>query len=145
MLLGKYVLPIGTDGWFTLPLDYRQGLSKALYLTQGLDHNLLLLTKNAFEKLYSHVKSVSITDPAARLLTRLILGNTVVLGINPAGMIQVPATLYEYAGFEGEVVLVGQGDYLELWSPITWDKLSDILRDYNQNVQRFEKFNVPLT
>lgn len=144
MLLGKHILPIGADGRFTLPSDFRQDLSKVLFLTQGFDRNLMLLTKSAFEKVYSHVKSASITDPMARLLSRLILGNTAELGMDPTGTIQVPANLFEYAGFDGELILVGQGEFLELWAPTAWEKLSDNLEDYSQNTQRFEKFDISL-
>jgi division/cell wall cluster transcriptional repressor MraZ len=145
MLLGKYVLPISTDGRLALPLDYRPDLSKGVvYLTRGFDGNVLLLTKIAFEKLYSHVKSTSITDPLARLLTRLILGNAVETGVDSDGVLQVPATLLDFVDHGEEIVLVGQGEYLELWTSSIWKKQSDILQDYSQNVQRFEKFNVSL-
>lgn len=145
MLLGKYVLPMITDGQLALPLVYRQDLSHdVIYLTQGFDGNLLLLTKSAFEKLYSHVKSISITDPLARMLTRLILGNAVETGVDPDGVLQVPVALLDFVDHGEEIVLVGQGEYIELWTSSIWKKQADILQDYSQNVQRFEKFNVSL-
>lgn len=144
MLLGKHILPIGTDGRFTLPSDFRQDLSKVLYLTQGFERNLMLLTQSAFEKIYSHVKSTSITDPAARLLARLILGNTTELGMDQNGTLQIPANLFEFAGFNGELLLVGQGEFIELWAPAAWETLSDNLGDFSQNTQRFEKFDISL-
>jgi MraZ protein len=145
MLLGKYALPISTDGRIALPLGYRQDLTKdVVYLTQGFDGNVLLLTKMAFEKLYSHVKSISITDPLARLLTRLILGNAIELGVDPDGVLQVPASLLEFLDHEKEIILVGQGEYLEIWTSSVWKKQADILLENSQNAQRFEKFNVSL-
>jgi len=145
MLLGKYILSITTDGRLTLPLNYRQELSKdVIYFTQGLDHNILLLTKSAFENLCSHIKSTSITDPLARLLKRVIMGNAVELEPDPDGGLQVPAALREFAGIQEDVVLVGQGEYLELWSSSTWKKQAEMMQDHSQNIQRFEKFNVSL-
>jgi len=145
MLLGKYVIPISTDGRLVLPSDYRQDLSRdVIYYTQGLDNNVLLLTKSAFEKMCSHVKSTSMTDPLARLLNRVILGNAVEMEPDPDGNLQVPATLCEFAGISENVVLVGQGEYLELWSPSTWKKQIEMMQDHSQNINRFEKFNVSL-
>jgi transcriptional regulator MraZ len=144
MLLGKYIIPIKTNRCFAIPPDVLKALSRVVYITQGFDRNLLLMTKSAFETTYSHVRSASITDPLSRLLSRLFLGNAVEMEIDPTGIIEIPIILYEFAGFEEDIVVVGQGEYLELWASSSWNKQSDILQDYGQNYARFEKFNVSL-
>jgi transcriptional regulator MraZ len=145
MLLGKHILPISTDGQLALPLDYRPDLSgDVIFCTQGLDHNVLLLTKSAFEIMYLQVKSNSITDPLARLLNRVIMGNAVEMKTGPEGGLQIPATLCEFAGLQEDVVLVGQGEYLELWSSSSWKKQVEMMQDHSKNTHRFEKLNVSL-
>ena len=144
MLLGKFTLPINADGSFVLPLAYRKSLPGVAYLTQGFDRNLLLLPKSAFEKTCSNLNSTSITDPLARLLSRLLLGNAIEIELGSDSIIQVPSTLCKFADLANEIVLVGQGEFVELWSPSVWEEQSAILRDHALNVQRFEKFHLTL-
>ena len=144
MLLGKFTLPINADGSFVLPMVYRKSLPGVAYLTQGFDRNLLLLPKSAFEKTCSNLNSTSITDPLARLLSRLLLGNAIEIELGSDSKIQVPSTLCKFADLAKEIVLVGQGEFVELWSPSVWEEQSVILRDHALNVQRFEKFHLTL-
>lgn len=144
MLLGKFTLPMNADGSFVLPLAYRKSLPGVAYLTQGFDRNLLLLPGRAFEKTCSSLTLTSITDPLARLLNRLLLGNAIEIPIGSDSIIRVPSTLCKFADLVKDIVLVGQGEYVELWSPSVWEEQSTILRDHALNAQRFEKFHLAL-
>jgi MraZ protein len=142
MFFGKYVLPLNEKKQLTLPSNYQAATSAVAYLTQGFDRNLVLVPQATFDKLYSHVKDISITDPLARLLGRLFLGSAVELQVNTLGQVEIPHSLCEFAGLTGEVVVVGQGEYMELWSPDQWETQSAGLLDYAANAQRFEKFDL---
>jgi MraZ protein len=142
MLLGQYLLPINDQGQLTLPSNLCAAMDNHVYLTQGFDRNLLLLTAESFERIYSYLKNTSMSDPLARLLVRLFLGSAVEMNINDAGEIQIPPGLREYSGVEEKIVMVGQGDYFEIWAPLFWDEQIISLRDYQANVNRFAKFNL---
>ena len=142
MLLGQYILPINDQGQFTLPSNLCAALENHVYLTQGFDRNLLLLTAESFERIYSYIKNTSMSDPLSRLLVRLFLGSAVELNINDSGEIQIPSGLREYACTEEKIIMVGQGDYFEIWAPLFWDEQTISLRDYQANVDRFAKFNL---
>ena len=77
MFLGKHHCTFDTQSRLLLPSAVRGQLSGDLYITQGFDRNLLFLTTSAVEEIYERVKSLSIADPLARLLLRMILGNNV--------------------------------------------------------------------
>ncbi len=53
-----------------------------MYITQGFDRNLQVLTAGAFQEIYRKVISLNIADPLARLLLRLILGTATELGMD---------------------------------------------------------------
>jgi MraZ protein len=145
MFFGKLTLPLSEKNQFTLPSNYREALSNTAYLTQGFDRNLFLLSQQAFNAIYSHITATSISDPLARLLSRLFLGGAAEIAIDNSGQILLPFNLCEYAGLGREIVIVGQGEYLEIWSPALWQKQNDSLNDFDANTHRFEKFHVSLT
>jgi len=144
MFFGKYTLLLSEESQLILPSNYREAMGHVAYVTQGFDRNLFLLSEKAFTAIYSHVQATSISDPLARLLSRLFLGGAAEITVNGSGKIELPFRLCEYAGLNKEIILVGQGEYLELWSPALWHEQMDNLNDYDANAQRFEKFHVSI-
>lgn len=144
MLIGQQSLPLNPQGHSTLPGVYRQTLGTHLYLTQGFDQNLLLLSEPAFERLYACLKTASLTDPLGRLLVRMFLGSAAEIEVDPDGALAIPDGLRTYADLEGQLTLVGQGDYAELWAPANWEKQNRDLQDHGANTDRFSKFQLTL-
>jgi MraZ protein len=145
MFFGKYPLLLSEKRQFILPSIFLNEMRNTAYIVQGFDQNLLLLTQQAFTAIYTQIKGTSISDPLARLLKRLFLGGIAEVEINNLGQIELPFNLYEYAGLGKEIILVGQGDYLEIWSPALWQQQMESLSDFDVNTHRFEKFHVSLT
>jgi MraZ protein len=81
--------------------------------------------------------ALNLTDPTARLLRRIILGNAQQIVPDGAGRMLISPNLREYADLKGEVVFVGQGDYFEIWSPELWQKQEELVQDAETNAQRF--------
>ena len=52
-----------------------------------------------------------------------------VLNVDRYGRIQIPAPLCDFAGLEGEVVLAGMYDYLEIWNTHTWQSVYDAINN----------------
>jgi MraZ protein len=144
MFFGKCTLPLNEKSQLTLPSNYRDVMSNTVYITQGFDRNLFLLSPQAFNAIYSHVKATSISDPLARLLSRLFLGGAAEIAVDYLGQIELPLDLCEYAGLSNEITIVGQGEYSEIWSSSLWQKQIDSLNDFDANTHRFEKFHVSL-
>jgi len=105
-------------------------------MTQGFDRNLQVLTASAFEQIYRQATSLNIADPLARLLLRLFLGSAVELPPRPPN-IAIPDNLMEYASLRENVLLIGQGDYFEIWAPDQWGQQEVQLRDVEANASRF--------
>jgi MraZ protein len=144
MFFGKYTLLISDTNQLTLPTEFSEAMRPPSYLTRGFDRNLLLLSYQAFNTIYSHIKETSISDPLARLMNRLFLGSAAEIRLDGSGMIELPPSLCEYAELSKEIILVGQGDYSEIWSPMLWQEQANALNDSEANAHRFEKFHVSL-
>ena len=144
MFFGNCNLSLGEKCQFSLPSSYRDADGDSVFVTQGFDRNLYILSPDAFSEIYSHVKSTSISDPLARLLNRLFLGSAIELPVDGSGQITLPVSLCEYAELEKEIIIVGQGEYSEIWSPALWQAQLENLKDFEANSHRFEKFNISL-
>ncbi|MEO0435811.1 MAG: division/cell wall cluster transcriptional repressor MraZ [Pseudomonadota bacterium] len=59
-------------------------------------------------------------NPAVKRFQRLMLGYATDIQIDANGRMLLPPSLREYAHFEKKLVLVGQGNKLELWSEELW-------------------------
>jgi MraZ protein len=144
MFIGIHSLKLDEAFGMTLPSRYMQPSLHSIFLTHGLDQNLLLLTEDSFNNLLDHLNGTSISDPLARLLNRVLLGNAVQMTVDNQGGVELPAESRGYAGIEREAILVGQGDYAELWSPEQWEKQVQEINNPLSNSDRFEKFNISL-
>ena len=142
MFLGQFVHSFDDKSRLTVPSKYRESLSGGAYVVQGLDKNLWVLTSSAFETIFQRLMAMNLMDPAARSLRRLILGNASQLELDSAGRILIPQVLRELAGLENEAVLVGQGDYFEVWSPVNWNEEKIQLQSATDNPDRYATLNL---
>lgn len=137
MFLGKHSLRLDAKNRFSVPPKLREQVSASIYIIQGFDQNLLVLPVNAFQELAGKATALNIADPLARQLQRLILGTAHELSLDAQGHIMVPAELKEYAGLKQEILLIGQGNYMEVWSPDHWNEQEAQLMDANSNAAKF--------
>ena len=138
MFLGQYQHTIDSKGRLTIPARYRELLvAEGAYITRGFDQNLLVLTVPAFDQIYQRVNHMNMTDPMTRLLRRLIFSGADLVSVDKAGRILIPQFLRESVGLDSEAVIVGVGDYFEIWSPESWSNQMDTLDDPEANAQRF--------
>jgi MraZ protein len=142
MFLGRYRHTLDNKGRLTVPSRYRDLLAEGAYVIQGLDRNLWVLTPAAFQAISHKVNEKSITDPSVRLLRRLIYSNGEQVEVDKAGRILIPQFLREAAGLDTEALLVGVGDYFEIWSPENWSQQETRLQDVEANAQRFVEFDI---
>jgi len=144
MFLGQYEHIIDEKGRMTIPARFRELLADGAFITQGFDQNLIVLTTASFTSIYERVNQMSVTDPNARQLRRLIFSRADRLDFDKAGRILIPQFLRQVNCLETGAMVVGVGNYFEIWSPELWRKQNDLLQDAETNNQRFATLNLPL-
>lgn len=137
MFLGQYYHSFDAKGRLTIPARFRELLTDGAYVTRGFEQNLMVLTSPAFDALTHGVNQHSLTDPTARDLKRLLFSTADRVELDSSGRILIPQFLRELAGLDSEAVVVGVGDYFEIWSPAQWDEKMALLNDTDANAQRF--------
>jgi MraZ protein len=125
-----------------LPILFREQLSGEVYITQGFDRNLMFLTNGAFQDIYDEVRALNIANPLARLLFRMILGTAFESSADSNGQIEIPDGLQKFAALGEKVLLIGQGNYFEIWSPELWMKQEEQLADADANASRFSELTI---
>jgi MraZ protein len=137
MFLGQYRHNLDSKDRLTVPARYREPLEKGAYVMQGFDRNLMVMTDEAFDAVRAHLQGMSFTEPITRLLRRLIFSTADRVELDKAGRILIPQFLRQNMQMDGEVVLVGAGDYFEIWAPEAWAEQNAQLQDSQANAQRF--------
>ncbi len=143
MFLGRFRHNLDDKGRLTVPARFRKRLAaEGAYVMQGFDRNLMVLPYSAFEVMSRRINQMSMTDPDARLLRRLLFSTADQVEIDKSGRILLPQFLRQSAGLDAPVVIVGLGDYFEIWSPEAWERQEAQLEEAQSNAQRFTALNL---
>lgn len=73
-----------------------------------------------WERIEREIQNLPALKPAVKRFQRLMLGYATDLELDGNGRMLLPQSLREYARLEKKLVLVGQGNKLELWSEDLW-------------------------
>ena len=73
-----------------------------------------------WERIEKDIQGLPSLKPAVRRFQRLVLGYATDLELDASGRMLLPQSLREYAQLDKKLVLVGQGNKLELWSEALW-------------------------
>ncbi|MGE5123718.1 MAG: division/cell wall cluster transcriptional repressor MraZ [Acidobacteriaceae bacterium] len=140
MFLGEYRHSLDSKDRLTVPARYRELMDEGAYVLRGFDRNLMVLTTKAFTAISQRLDQMSMTDPLARALRRLIIGSATRLEVDKSGRILIPHFLLSKVGLstDQEAILVGQGSYFEIWSAGEWNLQQQALDQAEANTERFK-------
>lgn len=108
--LGAYPHKLDAKGKLSLPKAFRELLPDSVILTKGLDNNILVMSREVWEKFESNMNEL---PPD---LQDFFLRNLFMAEIDKVGRILIPADLRHYAEIENrEVSVCGVGNMIEIW------------------------------
>jgi MraZ protein len=102
---GLYEHSLDSKDRLTVPSRFRASLSDGIVLSKGFDPCVWVHTTAEFEQ----------------------LSDTFLSPHSPAGRIRLPKPLIEHAGLGGNCVVIGAGEYLEIWDAEAWAKQEEEL------------------
>jgi MraZ protein len=129
MFLGEYTHTVDDKGRVTIPARFRAELATGLVVTRGLDRNLMIYPLEEWEKLADKVMSKPMTDPSVRNFRRRLFSGAMDLTLDRQGRILLPPYLREFADIDGEVVVVGNYNYIEIWNTEGWTSARHEMED----------------
>jgi MraZ protein len=146
MFLSQFQHNLDDKGRLMIPARFRELLEGGAYITQGFDKCLMVMTATYFGQVYKSIEVMSLADPTARFLRRLIFSNAYPVVADRVGRILVPQNLRAFLGIEnGELIVAGQGEYFEVWTPALWAEQMAQLQDTEANNSRFAALDISKT
>jgi len=120
-LTGEFRHTLDDRSRVAVPARFRSRLGAGGTLARWLDGCLGLFPADEWAELATKLRSLPLTNPRAREFARFMSSGAVEVELDKQGRILVPGYLREYAGItEGEVVVVGALNRLEIWAPTAW-------------------------
>ena len=125
MFRGVQHINMDAKGRFAMPARQREPLLSECegQMVATIDTQskcLVLYPLPEWEDLEAQIKALPNLKPAVKKFQRLVLGYAAELQLDANGRTLLPQSLRDYAQLEKKIVLVGQGDKLELWSEELW-------------------------
>ncbi len=116
MFMGEYNHTIDVKGRLIIPSKFREILGDAFVVTKGLDGCLFVYDNEEWKRFEEKLRSLPITNKEARQFVRFFLAGATEAEVDKQGRILIPNVLREFAEITKDVVLVGVGSRIEIWS-----------------------------
>lgn len=125
MFLGEYTHTIDDKGRLTIPAKFRGELASGLVVTRGFDLNLMIFPLDGWQEMAEQILTRPLGEESVRTFRRRLFSGAVDLVPDRQGRIVLPTYLREFAGINGEVVVAGMYNYIEVWSSADWQSVRD--------------------
>jgi MraZ protein len=126
MFRGAAKVTLDDKGRMVLPTRFRDSIINEargkLLVTLGLEKCLLIYPQPAWEQVERTLMDLPSLIPQSQLLQRLILGYATELELDSHFRFLLPSELRSVAKLERQVMLVGQGNRIELWDEGRWNE-----------------------
>ena len=120
MFMGEYNHTIDAKGRVIVPSRFRETLGDTFVITKGLDGCLFVYDNQEWAAFEEKLKSLPITNKEARAFVRFFLAGAACVEVDRQGRILLPGTLRDFAALSKDVVLIGVGSRIEIWSRERW-------------------------
>jgi MraZ protein len=139
---GEYRHSVDAKGRVAVPVRFRAELAGVAFLSRWIDECLAIFPRDAWDGLAAKVANLPIGDAGARSFMRFVFSSAFEVEIDRQGRIVLPANLRGWAGLEGEVVVVGARDHVELWEPTRWSTYSEAMTSPDVLAQHLEGLGI---
>ncbi len=128
---GQYHFTVDEKGRIIIPAPFREiiktNYGNKLYITNApFDKCIHIYPQEEWLHLEGQVKSLPRTDKAVKFYMRRVVGSAYETEIDKQGRTLIPQAYRENAGINGEIVIVGQIEKIELWDRNEWDMVMDV-------------------
>jgi len=122
LFLGLHHIKLNNNNQIQIPPNWLDFCKDGIYITQGFENNLIIHSKYSFQRIYDKIIQLNIMDPLVRLFSRMFLGSAVFFSLEDKPLIQLSPKQLTIAGVKKEeIILIGQGNYIEIWSLENWN------------------------
>lgn len=121
MFTGEYQHALDSKGRVTIPSRLREALGERFLITKGLDRCIFVYPLSEWARLQQKLRKLKMTNPQSRAFKRIVFSGAMEVESDKQGRVLIPNKLREYAGIEKDVILIGVGERVEIWSENAWN------------------------
>ena len=122
MLVGEYQHKLDAKRRLPLPARMRNQLGAKVVVTRGLEGCLFIYPLRAWEELAQKLNNLPLTSASSRSFKRFMFSGASELDLDNLGRILIPEYLKAHGQLKKDVVVIGNGERLELWDRQQWEK-----------------------
>lgn len=122
MFTGEYQHSVDGKGRLIMPARFRESLGDVFIITKGLDTCLFVYSQDEWKKIEEKLKNLPFTKKDARAFARFFFSGANECEIDKQGRILINSNLREYAHISKDVVVIGVGTRIEIWSKERWEE-----------------------
>jgi len=145
MFLGQYEHSIDSKGRLTIPARFRDLLIDGAYITLGFDNSLMVMTSDYFNRMVQKINAMNMADPTSRQFRRFIFSKADHQEIDRAWRILIKQFLRDSVGLQDTVIVVGVGEYVEIWTPEAWNRQNEALQNAEETAERFASLDLTVS
>lgn len=128
---GKYYYTVDPKGRVMVPAPFREiiaaNYSPTLIVTNApVDRCLQVYPLEEWNVLQEKVRALPKNNRSVKLFMRNVIGSAVETTLDKPGRILIPASLREDSGINGDIVIVGQLEKIEVWDRTLWESATDV-------------------
>lgn len=124
MFLGTHLPKLDEKGRFFLPAKFRDELADGLVITRAQDRCLAIYPTSTFVEMTKQVMDAPATVKQVRDFQRMLAAGASDEVPDKQGRVTIPPLLRRYAGLEGQIVVVGAINRVEVWDVAAWEEYS---------------------
>lgn len=121
MFTGEYQHSIDDKGRLIMPAKFRDMLGDNFMITKGLDSCLFVYPLSEWQNLEAKLKNLPFTNKDARAFARFFFSGASECETDKQGRILIGSILRDYAKISKDVVIIGVGTRIEIWSKEIWE------------------------
>lgn len=121
MPFGEFQYSVDDKGRVIVPPSFRDFVSDGMIVTRGLEGCLYVFPLTNWNTITNKLTDLPLIDTGSRNFVRFFYSGASKAKIDSAGRITLPATLRNFAKLEGNVVVAGAPNRLEIWNEEKWE------------------------
>ena len=111
---------------------------KNIIIRKGFEPNLILYPLNEFQNIYSRINSLNEFSSEQRKLKRNLFSSISQVELDSNGRFLLPKSMVLHCNLDKDVILVGMGNIIELWSAKKYGKfLIDDSHEFSKLAQKY--------
>lgn len=123
---GSYTYSIDSKGRINLPAKLRKCVSPeandTFVVTRGFEKCVFIYPQDEWDKMEDSIRGLSQTDAQHRFFMRVLLQHATDSTIDAQARITIPKELLQHAQLDGEVLIMGLLEHIEVWNPKEYKK-----------------------